>query len=128
MHTYARTQLTCAVRWAANPQVYAALFFAIPAVRWVSSLRTNAAIESRNAARAQQARTLAAPSPGLVRKLEAARRVKKREKVIEAGDVVYDSSKELSEPTNDVEGAEFDRRLEEREQSRRRRQADKKLL
>lgn len=128
MHTHVSTQATRALCWAAKLQVYAALFFAIPAVRWVSSLRTNAAIESRNAARAQQARTLASPPAALVRKLESARGMKKREKVIEGADMVYDSSKELSDPTNDVEGLEFDRMLEEREQSRRRRKADKKLL
>ena len=107
-------------------QVYAALFFAIPAVRWVTSLRTNAAIEARNAARAQQARTLASPPASLGRKLGAARSMQKREKVIQRADVVYDSSKELSDPANDVEGAEFDRMLEDREQ--RRRKKDKRLL
>lgn len=104
-------------------QVYAAAFFVIPGVRLALSRRTNARIAARNATRAQQARALAAPSPALRLKLDSGRG-KARRQVVGAKDVMFDTSKDMTDPTNDVEGREFDKMLEDRE----RRSQGKKLL
>lgn len=84
---------------------YAALFFIIPALRWLGIQRRNAAIEERNDARRRFARFLASPSGELKGKLQAAQSGARLENVRDR--LVYSSDKSVEE----LEAAEFDRRL-----------------
>jgi hypothetical protein len=102
-------------------QAYAALFFAIPAARWTGLQRTNAAIESRNEARRDAANALAAPPPAVAAKLAAARAGGARTAVADAK-VVFssDASDSKAAAAADAdEGAEFERRLADREKRRK---------
>lgn len=84
---------------------YAALFFVIPALRWLGVQRRNKEIEERNGVRRQYARLLASPSGELREKLKAAQSGSRLESV---GDrVAYSSDRSVAE----LEEAEFDRRL-----------------
>ena len=101
-------------------QAYAALFFALPAVRWVGLQGRNAAIEDRNAKRREAARLLAAPPPAVAAKLEAARAGAGRQLVTDDR-VVFSSDaddKAAAKAQLDDEAADFERRLRERERSR----------
>ena len=102
-------------------QAYAALFFGLPAARWVRLQLRNAAIEARNSARAEAANVLAAPPPAVATKLAAARagavaRVADGPIVFssDAGDAAA-AAAGLAEET-----ADFERRLSKREAARRR--------
>lgn len=59
-------------------QVYAAMFFAIPAARWISVSNKNADIEERNQARIDSAKFLQRPPTRVQSKLESARAIAKR--------------------------------------------------
>jgi hypothetical protein len=103
-------------------QVYAALFFTLPAVRYLQLGARNAAIAARNGLRRDAARVLAAPPPAVAAKLDAARAGAARTLL---GDdrVVFSSdakdARAAAAATAD-EGAEFERRLAEREAQRKR--------
>lgn len=84
---------------------YAALFFLIPALRWLGTQRRNAEIEERNGVRRQYARLLASPPADLKGKLLAAQSGARLENVRDR--IVYSSDKSVAE----LEEAEFDRRL-----------------
>ena len=94
-------------------QVYAAAFFAIPAVRWVLNKKRNVEIEARNAARMAFAKALQSPDGRLRQKLESASRAAQRQ-VITDRDIVYSSAKDLSDQDSDE--LDFDRRLASLEQ------------
>ncbi len=90
-------------------QLYASLFFLIPAVRSVIYARRNAAIDARNEARRKAERTLRQLRPQLAAKLQAA--------AARAQSASFDEARAVF--SSDVsaeaaEAAEFERRLEER--------------
>ncbi|KAK9822249.1 hypothetical protein WJX81_006259 [Elliptochloris bilobata] len=95
-------------------QAYAAAFFAIPGLRWLLNARRNAKIEARNEARLAALAQLRAPDARLRRKLANAARQAQRV-VISDKDIVYSSDKELAAQPADLEAADFERRLRERE-------------
>ena len=102
-------------------QAYAALFFGLPAARWVRLQQRNAAIEARNAARAEAASVLAAPPPAVATKLAAAR-VGAVARVAD-GPIVYSSDAgdvAAAEAGLAEETADFERRLSKRDAARRR--------
>ena len=94
-------------------QVYAAAFFAIPAVRWVLNKKRNVEIEARNSARMAFAKALQSPDGRLRQKLESASRAAQRQ-VITDRDIIYSSAKDLSDQDSDE--LDFDRRLASLEQ------------
>ena len=102
-------------------QAYAALFFALPALRWMRLQRRNAVIADRNSARQEAARLLAAPPPAVAAKLAAARSAAPGRQVVSDDRVVFSSdaadTRAASAQLED-EGADFERRLLERERRR----------
>jgi uncharacterized membrane protein YgcG len=102
-------------------QVYAALFFTLPAVRYLQLGARNAAIAARNGLRRDAARVLAAPPPAVAAKLDAARAGAART-LLGDDQVVFSSdakdARAAAAATAD-EGAEFERRLAEREAQRK---------
>ena len=102
-------------------QAYAALFFGLPAARWVRLQLRNAEIEARNAARAEAANVLAAPPPAVASKLAAARAGAVAR--VADGPIVYSSDEgdaAAAVAGGAEEAAEFERRLSERDAARRR--------
>ena len=102
-------------------QAYAALFFGLPAARWVRLQLRNAEIEARNAARAEAANVLAAPPPAVASKLAAARAGAVAR--VADGPIVYSSDEgdaAAAAAGGAEEAAEFERRLSERDAARRR--------
>ena len=102
-------------------QAYAALFFALPAMRWMRLQRRNAVIADRNSARQEAARLLAAPPPAVAAKLAAARAAAPGRSVVTDDRVVFSSDADDKRAANAQltdEGADFERRLLEREQRR----------
>eukprot|EP00850_Spirogloea_muscicola_P011054 SM000067S20331 [mRNA] locus=s67:471470:475533:+ [translate_table: standard] len=80
-------------------QVYAGSFFAIPAIRWLFLQRKNEKIKARNDSRVQRA-------VSLINAREKAERLE-----IGSDRIIYSTEKEVSE--QDVDAADFDRRLRE---------------
>ena len=102
-------------------QAYAALFFALPALRWLRLQRRNAVIADRNSARQEAARLLAAPPPAVAAKLAAARSAAPGRQVVSDDRVVFSSDAADTRAADAQladEGAEFERRLLERERRR----------
>eukprot|EP00897_Mesotaenium_endlicherianum_P000429 jgi/Mesen1/10387/ME000081S09773 len=93
-------------------QGYAASFFAIPALRWWQLQRKNAVISSRNKARLERALVLTRADSSLKRKMMSARE-KAQSTLIGSDRIIYSTDRDLS--TQDVEGAEWERRLQEAE-------------
>lgn len=93
-------------------QVYAVLFFAIPAVRALFQATANARIRERNARREDAERLLSSPPPRVVAKLKAA-------EAAAQGRVFDDAAAVFSSDEPIDEGADFERRLAEREKARR---------
>jgi len=92
-------------------QVYAAMFFAIPAARWISVSNKNADIEERNQARIDSAKFLQRPPTRVQSKLESARAIAKR-KVIRGNSIKYDTSKDVTEQNLELDEMEaFDQKL-----------------
>ncbi|PSR89289.1 Uncharacterized protein CEY00_Acc29486 [Actinidia chinensis var. chinensis] len=95
-------------------QIYAASFFAIPAVRWFFVRNRNAGIEKRNLAREQRAQALKSPDLSLRRKLLSARDMAQRT-FIGQDRIVYSTDKDLIE--QDYEAREWDKRFRDIEKS-----------
>jgi hypothetical protein len=98
-------------------QVYAALFFVIPAVRWVINAQRNRAIAARNEARSEALEAVRQPPPILKKKLAAAQKQAQR-RVIRDRDIVYRSDKAVEEQPTDAEVAAWDRKFSERQNQR----------
>ncbi|GJP46921.1 hypothetical protein CLOM_g6166 [Closterium sp. NIES-68] len=92
-------------------QGYAAVFFTIPAVRYLWQQRANEAIAERNARRQQSAQQLAQPNAQLRRKLANARE-QARSTVVSEDKVIYTTAKDMAE--QDLEAREWERKLEGR--------------
>eukprot|EP00850_Spirogloea_muscicola_P002355 SM000009S23484 [mRNA] locus=s9:235986:240104:- [translate_table: standard] len=80
-------------------QAYAGSFFAIPAIRWLFLQRRNEKIKARNDSRVQRAVSL----------INARKKAERLE--IGSDRIIYSTEKEVSE--QDVDAADFDRRLRE---------------
>jgi hypothetical protein len=94
-------------------QAYAAAFATIPLVRGLLLGSRNAAIEARNVARQQAARLLQAASgmAGPVRDKVAAARALGQQRLVQQGDVVFDSGRGADQQLSEMEMEEFDRKL-----------------
>lgn len=94
-------------------QAYAAAFATIPLVRSFLLGSRNAAIEARNAARQQAARLLQAASgvSGPVRDKMRAARALGQQRLVQQGDVVFDSGRGADQQLSELELEEFDRKL-----------------
>ncbi|CAI5952954.1 unnamed protein product [Closterium sp. NIES-64] len=92
-------------------QGYAAVFFAIPAVRYLWLQRANETIALRNSRRQQSALQLAQPNAQLRRKLANARE-QARSMVVSEDKVIYTTAKDVAE--QDLEAREWERKLEGR--------------
>ena len=93
-------------------KIYAASFFAIPAVRSLFIGRQNARINERNERRLEASKQVARPGKLLKAKMDAARRAAAgQRRVVRGGDdAVFTSAKSAS----DFEAEEFERKLKER--------------
>lgn len=92
-------------------QVYAAAFFAIPTFRYIRNWFLNKQIEARNEARVRAAAKVAQPNGALVEKLAAARR-QGEVVVIRPDDIVFTTRNDAGPQLNDMEQADWDRRLD----------------
>jgi len=93
--------------------IYAAAFFAIPAIRWVVNGRRNAAIETRNQARIQALQLLKEPDEELIIKLREAAKLADK-KVFQSDEAVFKSNRAASDDPVDLESVEFEKKLERR--------------
>lgn len=93
--------------------VYAATFFAIPAIRWVINGRRNAAIDRRNQARIQALQLLKEPDEELIIKLREAAKLADK-KVFISDEAVFKSNRAASEDPVDLESVEFEKKLDRR--------------
>jgi len=98
-------------------QLYAALFFLVPAGRALLLARRNAGVEARNDARREAARALQQPQPQLQAKLQAAAQ-RAQSRVFDEQKAVFSSDQDA--PDAD-EGADFERRLKERAAAKKKR-------
>ena len=90
-------------------KVYAAVFFAIPVVRWLLNRGTNKAIGERNARRMMAFKRLQQMDPALREKLRSARRYGDT-KVVSGAEAVFTSDRDLEELAMD----EFDAKLRDK--------------
>ena len=93
-----------------SPQVYAATFFLIPAIRWILNQARNREIQNRNEARQQMAQLLQRPDSTLRAKLQSAAQRAERT-VISDKDIVYSSHKDSADQNRDLDADSFDKRL-----------------
>ncbi|CAI5498210.1 unnamed protein product [Closterium sp. Naga37s-1] len=92
-------------------QGYAAVFFAIPAVRYLWQQRANETIALRNSRRQESALQLAQPNAQLRRKLANARE-QARSTVVSEDKVIYTTAKDVAD--QDLEAREWERKLDGR--------------
>lgn len=92
------------------PQIYAASFFLIPAIRWLINQGRNRTIQQRNEARQATASALQRPDRRLRAKLQSAEKLGERT-FISDRDIVYSSNKDFSDQNVDLDGDSFDKRL-----------------
>jgi len=96
--------------WITLLQIYAASFFAIPAVRYFRICKFNSEIEDRNDARLESARLLKYPKRELTEKLRSARQLSKRT-VVQKEDIVFTTAEDVEKQAKDWESEDFDARL-----------------
>lgn len=93
--------------------IYAAAFFAIPAIRWIINGKRNAAIEARNQARVEALQLLKEPDEELLLKLREAAKLADK-KTFDSDEAVFKSNRAASEDPVDLESVEFEKKLERR--------------